>query len=800
MIYQSGKWSEFEESALNDELMITEFSKDTRQTLYVCCQGVLKGIVTLGNFRRHFFKGEPLIQEKFTYVSLKNEPLAIKILKENEKIFSIPILDSKGHIIKEYRKSFEDTEINKIPNDLIFKLYKQFILPDNETKTLIITEFNNSQKDIAERIMAETCGRLFIIDEREIADLNIFLKQTDCQIIYDCHPESYRVRQIAYKKYGFTYSLLKRPEPDAQSRTVLHDFLMHFKSIAVLSQEIEYFKSVADPSVKVYSLDEKRFRWNEEKNCFEYKLEESMSIVPEALYVSYCLLQHPCIYYGNHIIPVISKAFPIYERRAWSKRFEPTVETRSSDYDFAYNIIPQLHNKGIKTFVITDIEQEWKKVSSFHVETARLLETKSRDERMEMIRDFFTRIGYGSGFFEEYKKIQSYTHNGYLQFADFAGRYINILRGERLTIGNPASAPHTLWLFGPCILQGIFTDDEHSPGSCLRKKIDASYYIKNMGNNIRNLHMSARDSTFKSGDIVVIYSYNSEIYRQAGLNTYSLLQAYQSCLNVMDHVMDSLRHIDGYLTEKISDTLYDILKKNHAFQTSLISSDRNTSDLTITFGIKKQNSMIPEQLSKWLSTVKTYTKEDSMRTGAVVMNCNPFTLGHRYLIEAACSQVDKLLVFVVEEDKSFFKFEDRIKMVRLGTEDLEKVTVIPSGKYIVSAETFPGYFEKDDNPDVMFDAAKDLDIFADIIAKELNIKVRFAGEEPSDKFTRQYNLAMSRILPEHGIDFVEIPRKRGENGEIVSASTVRKLMSEKKYSEIKDLVLPSIFEYLSIHY
>lgn len=79
------------------------------------------------------------------------------------------------------------------------------------------------------------------------------------------------------------------------------------------------------------------------------------------------------------------------------------------------------------------------------------------------------------------------------------------------------------------------------------------------------------------------------------------------------------------------------------------------------------------------------------------MNCNPFTLGHRYLIEEACSQVDILYVFVVEEDKSYFKFEDRIEMVRQGTKDLKQVQVLPSGKYIISKETFAQYFKKGAN-------------------------------------------------------------------------------------------------------
>ena len=80
--------------------------------------------------------------------------------------------------------------------------------------------------------------------------------------------------------------------------------------------------------------------------------------------------------------------------------------------------------------------------------------------------------------------------------------------------------------------------------------------------------------------------------------------------------------------------------------------------------------------------------------GAIVMNCNPFTRGHRYLIESAAKQVDTLYVFVVEEDKSFFPFTERLMLVRNGIKDLSNVIVLPSGKFMISSLTFPEYFVK----------------------------------------------------------------------------------------------------------
>ena len=98
--------------------------------------------------------------------------------------------------------------------------------------------------------------------------------------------------------------------------------------------------------------------------------------------------------------------------------------------------------------------------------------------------------------------------------------------------------------------------------------------------------------------------------------------------------------------------------------------------------------------------------------GAVLMNCNQFTLGHRYLIEQASKIVDHLYVFVVEEDKSFFPFSDKIRLVKEGNADLKNIRVIPIGKYMIWLLTFPGYFVKDDKTDkISIDCSKEITIF-----------------------------------------------------------------------------------------
>lgn len=176
------------------------------------------------------------------------------------------------------------------------------------------------------------------------------------------------------------------------------------------------------------------------------------------------------------------------------------------------------------------------------------------------------------------------------------------------------------------------------------------------------------------------------------------------------------------------------------------------------------------------------------RIGAIVMNCNPFTNGHRYLIEQALKTVDFLIIFVVEEDKSVFPFEVRMACVKEGVADLKNVMVVPSGDLILSQRTFPEYFVKIADEDIVKNVEYDITLFAEQIAPELGITHRFVGEEPTDGVTREYNEAMKRILPAHGIELIEIPRKEIE-GRVISATTVRKCL-ETGDLESLDMLIP----------
>jgi [citrate (pro-3S)-lyase] ligase len=158
--------------------------------------------------------------------------------------------------------------------------------------------------------------------------------------------------------------------------------------------------------------------------------------------------------------------------------------------------------------------------------------------------------------------------------------------------------------------------------------------------------------------------------------------------------------------------------------------------------------------------------------GCIVMNCNPMTSGHRYLVEEAAKSVDALHIFVVEEDRSEFAYRDRLQMVRGGVADLTNVTVHEGGKYVISSATFPAYFIKEAGDAAQTQIELDLDIFSSHIAPALGINIRFAGTEKNDKLTGGYNEMMKSILPAKGIKFREIKRLQREEQDI-SATSVR---------------------------
>ena len=179
--------------------------------------------------------------------------------------------------------------------------------------------------------------------------------------------------------------------------------------------------------------------------------------------------------------------------------------------------------------------------------------------------------------------------------------------------------------------------------------------------------------------------------------------------------------------------------------------------------------------------------------GAAVMNCNPFTRGHRYLIETAAGECDRLYVFVLSEDRSYFSAADRLEMVKRGTADLPNVTVLPTGPYLISAATFPTYFLQQRDQATQVQCLLDIEIFTNYYAPKFGITRRYVGTEPLSPMTEQYNNALAMTLPQKGIALRQITRLEQE-GTPISASEVRKALDNPE--KLARLVPETTLDYL----
>ena len=192
---------------------------------------------------------------------------------------------------------------------------------------------------------------------------------------------------------------------------------------------------------------------------------------------------------------------------------------------------------------------------------------------------------------------------------------------------------------------------------------------------------------------------------------------------------------------------------------------------------------------------RQFSCNDSAKTkiAALVMNANPFTLGHQYLVEKAASENDILHLFIVSEDQSLVPFSVRKKLVLEGTAHLKNIIYHESGPYIISNATFPSYFQKDADAVMESHANLDLTIFVRI-AQTLGINYRYVGEEPNSQVTGIYNEIMAKKLPENQIACKIIPRKEA-NDSVISASTVRTALKCDKIDLLKTLVPETTFRY-----
>lgn len=399
---------------------------------------------------------------------------------------------------------------------------------------------------------------------------------------------------------------------------------------------------------------------------------------------------------------------------------------------------------------------------------------------------------------EDYKngKAQKEIFNGHLSFEykkDICGKYFNASDGRRITCFQPEKYAGTIYLLGVCIFVGRHVEDQFTIGSYLQKKLlDKGYSYK-----IENYAAIARydgelDSKLEEigsvsvNDIVIFQTNLGDIPAIPGISMREIFEKYQI---PEKWCMDKYGHCNHKANRLIADSLFEMIEP--CLQKTGPKDNNREIQLDVCAAMEEYVRL--KYIEQYFSCFSGYSYDT---VGAIVMNCNPFSIGHRYLIELAKQQVEFLIVFVIEEDEFIFPFEERFKMVKEGTKDLNNVMVVPSGEFIFSKDTFREYYIKREKEAVHYNAEYDIRMFTDYIAKHLHITTRFAGEELKRDVIKIYNAEMGRILPRKGIQYVEIP-KLSIGDEEVNTSKIRKYLKNKDYSKAFTLLPQTTRDYLS---
>lgn len=183
------------------------------------------------------------------------------------------------------------------------------------------------------------------------------------------------------------------------------------------------------------------------------------------------------------------------------------------------------------------------------------------------------------------------------------------------------------------------------------------------------------------------------------------------------------------------------------------------------------------------------------KIAAIVMNANPFTKGHLYLVEQAAKENDGVYIFVLEKEQALFSSQERLDLVKAGIKKIANTEAVFGGSYVVSPSTFPSYFLKKDDKAAKEQMKLDAVIFKEHVAPALNITVRYLGDEPLSEMTNTYNKILKESLSPD-IRVTILPRKRTKTNKIISATQVRRAFLSHQLKRIKDFVPETTYLYL----
>lgn len=771
--------------------------------IYVEDEGIV-GTITIGDVMRGIKKGDFTYNSLFTWATTGEE--ASDYINTRRSFHAVPVLDESKLLVEHYQEDYVVSE--RFINGILYKLrnytglYVKEVLKQLQIKEVRILQTQDSDTELCSLIenilqnsgipITQVSYSTFLEDREKESDRNImwidagedyFAQRVRRYIWAQSENQSHLCSFFIYMK-DFLNLLNNASVSYHGYEQYLENVLEKYKNVAIYGHG-----SLVSRLVKSYPelydiTNEVQVRWNSAKEWYE--------------------LEGPKAEYGYIVIMdcLQSANVPFYYNNSY---IVGGLYYCDCDYyvtkQYCQTIFPLLEKNDIHTFFIQLKDmQSVLKAANVNV----ISEFNGNDRGCNPLSGEGCEIPYRQfiGYDKEITDSFLGTSNPYMKTLLPGDLYYSMVRNP---VAKKLDGHKNIHIFGCCMISGPYEIDDDTMAAVVKREHPEWNVYSYASLGVDLLETIQHYSNFYSGDIVILMptvhtSIDEKLLVGYKDRIIDFSEVYNVFPDIYRRIWQAPYRCNHTVIEKIIQYVMLQIEKTreNAFSDYLANENAKRIDVpkgNASITLKKTaNGGLREYIAELGKKA-----DGTTNNGAIVMNCNPFTKGHRYLIETASAQVERLFIFVVEEDKSFFSFQDRFEMVKRGCEDIDNVTVIPSGRYVLSAVTLPGYFEKDDLQDTILDASADLELFAYQIAPVLHIKKRFVGTEPTDRFTAQYNLEMKRILPKTGMELIEIERvKEGEK--VVSASTVRKALREQRWDDVEDMVPKSTWEYLCKSY
>jgi [citrate (pro-3S)-lyase] ligase len=368
---------------------------------------------------------------------------------------------------------------------------------------------------------------------------------------------------------------------------------------------------------------------------------------------------------------------------------------------------------------------------------------------------------------------------------------MNTENGIRLE-KNAEDKENNIFLFGASNAFGYYVYDDETISSYMRQYDLGNYNIYNcatIGDTMINIYNRIINFDIEKNDIVIVGVHPVILNRNFDLFSTIRTMNYFEQPHDKENFVD-MSHYTAFCHRNLAKIIYESIKGLLTLNKGFEIEDSKSKKVIEAFNNYK---LIVKQ--------KGWKLKKSDEIGIAVMSANPFTIGHRHLVELGSKMFDYFVIFLMQDgyDLIFDKKECQ-KIVEVGVSDLDNVIVAPFPEGCITWDDFcPEYNNVAARHAKNFIGINvyDLANMLVVMCKEGNFSHYIAGIETDDAVTRQMCLHFKNICELNGINFIAIPRKKiGDNEKSISGTECRKLLETKQYDKLLKVLQPNVLQYI----